>query len=202
MNNKYYPPIPDAAEIFSEDAAQPGLAAPLVSPEPEIALPYPEISDEELAEACRVRLGYSPADRQEVEEMRLRALAEMDNTRKRLAREKEEFQRYAGESVLADILPALDTLDLALSHAPADGACKNFVVGVDMTRKMLLEALGRHGLKEIGQLGEPFDPASHEAISAEAHAAYEPDTVCGLMSKGYRLKDRLLRPAKVVVCKK
>lgn len=200
IHNKYYN-TPDAAEMFSEDVVTP-IGDPLVSPEAAFEIPHPEISDEELAEVCRVRLGYSPADRQETEEIRLRALADMDNARKRLAREKEEIQRYAGESVLSDILPALDTLDLALSHAPKDDVSKNFVIGVDMTRKMLLEALGRHGLTEVGQLGEPFDPATHEAIGAEAHPDYAPDTVCGLMSKGYKLKDRLLRPAKVMVCKR
>jgi molecular chaperone GrpE len=198
MPNTHYYAVPEAAEMFSEDAERPG-PDPLVSPEPEI--PLPDVTDEELALACRARLGLSAADRQEAEDIRLRALADMDNARKRLAREKEEFQRYAGESVLADILPALDTLDLALSHAPRDEACRNFVIGVDMTRKILLEALERHGLTEVGQLGEPFDPANHEAIGAEKHPDYAPDTVCALMSKGYRLKDRLLRPAKVVVCK-
>lgn len=199
MPNRPYESFPEAADMFSEDAERPGNG-PVASPEHEI--PLPGISDEELAHACQVRLGFSAADKQEAEELRLRALADMENTRKRLAREKEEFQRYASESVLADILPALDTLDLALSHAPRDEASKNFVIGVDMTRKMLLEALARHGLVEVGQLGEPFDPAVHEAISTESHPDYAPDTVCGLMSRGYRLKDRLLRPAKVAVCKR
>ena len=137
----------------------------------------------------------------EAEDIKLRALADMDNTRKRLAREKEEHSRYAAENVLSDILPALDNLDLALSHAPQDQASKNFVIGVEMTRKLLLDSLSRHGLTTVGELGEEFDPAVHEAVNMEAHTEYPEGSVCGLMTRGYRLKDRLLRPARVAVCK-
>lgn len=199
-SNDSYQTSTEAAEMFSEDGQNAHSANPLGAQDPEI--PLAAVSDDDLAEACRVRLGYSSAAKQEAEDIRLRALADMENARKRLAREKEEIQRYAGDKVIGDILPALDTLDLALSHAPKDEASKNFIVGVDMTRKMLLEAMGRHGLTEVGQLGEPFDPANHEAIGTENNPDYEADTVCGLMSKGYRLKDRLLRPAKVIVCKR
>ncbi|CAK7046727.1 MAG: Protein GrpE [Desulfovibrio sp.] len=138
----------------------------------------------------------------EANKARLLALAELENARKRMAREKEEFSKFAGESVIADILPAIDNLDLALAYAPEGKECQNFVVGVDMTRKLLLDALSRHGLEQVGALGEPFDPAKHEAMGMEPNAEYEDGQVCGLMSKGYKLKDRLIRPAKVTVCKK
>ena len=137
----------------------------------------------------------------ESERVRMLALADLDNARKRLAREKEEFIKYAGESVIADILPALDNLDLALAYAPQDKDCRNFVIGVDMTRKLLLEALAKHGLEQVGDLGETFDPARHEAVQMEAHPDYQSGQVCSLMNKGYRLKDRLIRPARVKVCK-
>lgn len=137
----------------------------------------------------------------ESERVRLLALADLDNARKRLAREKEEFLKYAGESVIADILPALDNLDLALAYAPQGGECHNFVIGVDMTRKLLLDALAKHGLEPVGELGETFDPAKHEAVQMEAHPEYQSGQVCSLMNKGYRLKDRLIRPARVKVCK-
>ncbi|MCC8194696.1 MAG: nucleotide exchange factor GrpE [Deltaproteobacteria bacterium] len=137
----------------------------------------------------------------EAEKARLMALADLENARKRLAREKEDFVKFAGESIVADILPALDNLDLALAYAPEGKECQNFVVGVDMTRKLLLDALSRHGLEEVGELGEPFDPAKHEAVEMLPHPDYETGQVCGLMNKGYRLKDRLIRPAKVKVCK-
>lgn len=137
----------------------------------------------------------------ESDRVRLLALADLDNARKRLAREKEEFVKYAGESVIADILPALDNLDLALAYAPQDKEAHNFVIGVDMTRKLLLDALAKHGLEQVGELGETFDPARHEAVQMEAHPEYKSGQVCSLMNKGYRLKDRLIRPARVKVCK-
>ena len=137
----------------------------------------------------------------DAEKARLLALAELENSRKRLAREKEDFLRYAGESILADILPALDNLDLALAYAPEGKECKNFVVGVDMTRKLLLDALARHGLEQVGELGETFEPSRHEAVDMVSNQNYQSGQVCALMTKGYKLKDRLLRPAKVAVCK-
>ena len=138
----------------------------------------------------------------EAEKTRLLALADMENARKRLAREKEDFVKFAGESILADIIPALDNLDLALAYAPDGKDCKNFVIGVDMTRKLLLDALAKHGLEQVGELGEVFDPAKHEAVETQEHPDYESGHVCGLINKGYRLKDRLIRPARVKVCQK
>lgn len=137
----------------------------------------------------------------ESEKSRLLAMADLDNARKRLAREKEEFLKFAGESVIADILPALDNLDLALAYAPQGTECHNFVVGVDMTRKLLLDALAKHGLEQVGVLGETFDPARHEAVEMQQHPDFASGQVCSLMNKGYRLKDRLIRPARVKVCK-
>ncbi len=75
------------------------------------------------------------------------------------------------------------------------------MVGVDMTRKLLLDALTKHGLEQVGAVGEPFDPAKHEAVEMQPCPDFESGQVCGLMNKGYRLKDRLLRPARVRVCK-
>ena len=197
MPKKQYTPLEPSA-MFSENTPD---FIPDAATAPEVFISLPEVGDAELTAACRARVCPSCPEKKEAGDARLRDLADVDNIRKRLAREKEEYARYASESVLADVLPSLDTLDLALSHAPREEGSKNFVIGVDMTRKMLLEALARHGLAEVGALGEPFDPAMHEAISHEEHPDYPPDTVCGLMSKGYRLKDRLLRPAKVAVCK-
>jgi molecular chaperone GrpE len=185
----------------------------LPGPEEEETIPPPQVSPEAppplladvpdalLAEACKTRLCPACPVRGEAEDTKLRALADLDNTRKRMAREKEEHIRYAAESVLADIIPALDNLDLALAHAPGDAGSKNFVLGVKMTRKLLLDSLARHGLTEVGALGEPFDPSLHEALNTEANRDFAENTVCGLLGRGYRLKDRLLRPAKVTVCK-
>lgn len=138
----------------------------------------------------------------EAEDMRLRALAEADNARKRFLREKDEAIRYAASGVLSDIIPALDNFDLALEHGKKLEACKDFFVGVEMTRKLLMEALQKHGLSAVGAVGEVFDPALHEAMSMAPDENVPSGSICLLMSRGYKLHDRLLRPAKVIVCKK
>lgn len=160
------------------------------------------MSDEELLSVCKPRLCAACPEKREADDARLRALAEVDNARKRMAREKEEYIRYAGETVLADILPSLDNLDLALQHATQEDVCKNFVVGVEMTKKLLLDALKKHGLERAGVVGEPFDPALHEAVGMTDDENVPDGHVCALLSCGYRLHSRLLRPARVVVCKK
>lgn len=136
---------------------------------------------------------------QELEEQHLRTLAEMDNFKKRLTREKEEQTRYAAENVLADILPALDNLDLALSYGRGNPACADLVTGLDLAQKSLLETLARHGLTTIGAPGEPFNPEFHEALTQESNPAVPAGHVSQLFQKGYCLKGRLLRPAKVIV---
>lgn len=132
---------------------------------------------------------------------RLRALAETDNLKKRLIREKEEFVKFAAEGVLADLLPVLDNLDLALAHGRAVEACKDIVMGVDMTRKVFLDTLARHGLEPCGAEGEEFNPESHEAVGTQPAqpGVMEPGRVARVMQAGYRLRGRLLRPAKVLV---
>jgi len=85
------------------------------------------------------------------------------NLKKRLIKEKEEFQKYATESLIADLLPVLDHLELALAHGREIEACKDFMVGVDMTRKSFVDILAHHGVAEFGQAGEAFSPETHEA---------------------------------------
>jgi molecular chaperone GrpE len=130
---------------------------------------------------------------------RLRALAEADNLKKRLIKEKEEFVKYAAEGVLSDLLPVLDNLDLALAHGRTVTACKDVVQGVDMTRKVFLDILARHGLEACGQQGEEFNPEVHEAVGMQPGGEIPPNHVLQVMQAGYRLRGRLLRPAKVLV---
>lgn len=132
---------------------------------------------------------------------RLRSLAEVENLKKRLIKEKEEFQKYATESLVAELLPVLDHLDLALTHGREIEACKDFMVGVDMTRKAFVEILARHGVTEFGKVGEPFSPETHEAIGMMADPILPADTVGRVVQHGYTLHGRLLRPAKVMVNK-
>ena len=136
---------------------------------------------------------------EKLKEERLRMAAEMDNFKKRLQREHQEQIRYAAEKVLSDLLPALDNLDLALQYGSQNEACKDMLQGIEMTRKQLLEAVAKNGLIALGERGEAFDPAIHEAIGISPDESLEKNTVSQVMQRGYKLNDRTLRPAKVMV---
>lgn len=160
------------------------------------------VTDDALAAECQKRVCPSCSVKKEADDIHLRALADLENTKKRLIREREEQARFAAESVLSDIIPSLDNLDLALQHAGGLKECKDFVVGVRMTRKLMQEALAKHGLQQTGAVGEEFNPAVHEAVGMVNAPDVPNGHVCGLLSSGYKLHDRLLRPARVMVCKK
>ena len=157
---------------------------------------------EEHAPELAVELEKLREQAAEAEDRRLRAIAECENLKKRLIKEKEDFVKFAAENVLADLLPVLDNLDLALAHGRAVEACKDVVLGVDMTRKVFLDILARHGLEPCGQTGEEFNPEYHEAVCmvpGEPGCQVAPGQVAQVVQGGYRLHGRLLRPAKVVV---
>lgn len=137
--------------------------------------------------------------RKELEELRLRTAAEMENFKKRLTREHQEQMRFAAERVLGDLLPSLDNLDLALQYGSQHEACKDMLQGVAMTRKLLLDALAKNGLTTVGEVGDEFNPEVHEAVGFEANPDLAPGSVTRVMQRGYKLNDRLLRAAKVMI---
>ena len=170
-------------------------------PEPsqeEESSPVPE----NLDMLCRLHVCPSCAVQAEAEDVRLRAIAELENVKKRLKREQEESVRFAAEGVLADLLPSLDTLDRAIEYGHENAACKNVTQGVEMTRKLLWDALKLHGLETRGERGEPFNPELHEAVGFDSRDELGEGLVCAIVQRGYMLKDRLLRPAKVLINKK
>ncbi|MDR2573485.1 MAG: nucleotide exchange factor GrpE [Desulfovibrio sp.] len=137
--------------------------------------------------------------RAEVEEIRLRSAAEMENFKKRLKREHDEQMRYAAERVLGDLLPTLDNLDLALQYGGRNEACGDLLQGVSMTRKLLLEAVAGHGLVPFGREGDVFTPEFYEAVGVEKRDELEKGAVSRVLQSGYKLGDRVLRPAKVMI---
>lgn len=161
------------------------------------------LSQEELEALCRESVCPGCDVHKEAETIRLRALADAENVKKRLQRESEEMKKYAGESILADLLPVLDNLDLALAHTDnLDAACKNFVIGVDMTRKLFLDAVKSHGLEAVdASRGSEFNPEVHEALGTVEEPDLENNQIAQIVQGGYFLKGRLLRPAKVMVNK-
>ncbi len=162
----------------------------------------PPALPENLNELCLEHICPTCSQKTDAEQLRLRSLAEMENFKKRLMREHEEQLSYAAERVLADLLPSLDNLDLALQYGSKDEVCKDMLMGVEMTHKLLLDAIKNHGLEPIGQVGEEFTPELHEALSFEIRNDMDAGLVSSLMQRGYKLKGRLLRPAKVCISKK
>jgi len=132
----------------------------------------------------------------------LRQTAELENFKKRAAREKAEAVRYANESVIRDLLPVIDNLERAVEHAQEGGNGKPLVEGVGMVLKGFLDVLARHGVTLISAKGQSFDPEKHEAIAQIETDQVEPNTVVEEHHKGYYLLDRLLRPSLVSVAKR
>ena len=129
----------------------------------------------------------------------LRTAAEFDNFKKRAAKEKEDVQRFGIERLLKDFLPVMDNLERALDHAEQHDP-RQVIEGVRLVQKLFETTLARHGVTGFSALGKPFDPSVHEALMQQE--SDEPaGTVVSEMAKGYKLNDRLVRPAAVVVAK-
>ena len=144
-----------------------------------------------------------PADiaklRQEASDLRdrlMRTLADFDNFRKRAERERQELKRYALLDPLRELLTVSDNLDLALS---AKGSADDLKRGVEMIHRQMGELLRRFGVVEVPAEGQPFDPTVHEAVSREESPEVRTATVTAELRRGYKLHDRLLRPAMVKV---
>lgn len=131
----------------------------------------------------------------------LRQVAELENFKKRMAREKEETIRFANESLIRDMLPILDNLERAVAHAQGGGNGKPLVEGVEMVLKALVDVLSKHGLMPISAIGQIFDPGRHEAMAQVETDSQAPNTVVEEHHKGYLLLVRMLRPAFVSVVK-
>lgn len=134
----------------------------------------------------------------------LRVMAEFENFKKRVSREQEERTKFANENLITEILPALDDLDRVIDHVPEEAApeVKAIADGVALIRRTLFNALAKFGLKEIEALNKPFDPALHEALSVIADNEKDDDTVAAIHRKGYKLGERVIRAAQVIVAKK
>ncbi len=132
----------------------------------------------------------------------LRVMADAENQKKRLVREKEQHCRFATSALIEELLPVVDTLEMAISHGATNEACASLLQGVDMTLKMFFDVLKKQGVEPVGAEGELFDPNLHEAMGQISQPDMENDCVGSLLQRGYRQKDRLLRPAKVLVNKK
>ena len=131
----------------------------------------------------------------------LRISAEFDNYKKRNSRETADFKKYANETLLKNLLNVVDNLERALDVSAKNTDSKGLIDGVELTVAEILKIFANFGVTPIEAVGEPFDPALHQAMQQEESTDFRDNTVTQEFQKGYRLHDRLLRPAMVVVAK-
>jgi molecular chaperone GrpE len=131
----------------------------------------------------------------------LRAVADLDNYKKRAIKEKADIIKYGKEEVIKDILPFVDSLDRALEHADSSDV-QAFKEGIKLIQEQLLSCLKKHGVEKIDSIGLDFDPNFHEAMMQVESEEHPENKVVNEVQKGYLLNGRLLRPSKVCVCKK
>jgi molecular chaperone GrpE len=131
----------------------------------------------------------------------LRLTADFDNYKKRAARERQEAISFANENLLSKLVPVLDAFEMALTAANNDPAAKSLQAGIVMISKQLKSVLADAGLEEIDANGKPFDPNVHEAVSQQESAEVPEGQVLRQVRKGYKFRNRLMRPAGVIVAK-
>jgi molecular chaperone GrpE len=170
------------AEVGQRQTADPGKVEPM--------------------EELMAKLQESEAKAAENYDRYVRVAAELDNYRKRAARDKADAIQYGNENLLRDILPLVDGMDRALEHACNSEDFDAFRKGLKLLQGQLLGCLQKHGVEMIETAGKHFDPHIHEAMMQVESAEHEDSHVVGEFERGYLLNGRLLRPAKVSVCKR
>jgi molecular chaperone GrpE len=163
--------------------------------------PRPLEADEARMRDLEEQIAAAREEARQNEEKWLRERADLENLKKRSARERADLTKFANERVLKDLLPIVDNLERAVEHAQTGGNGQPLVEGVALVLKSLLDVLQRHGVTRIEAKGAPFDPAHHEAMAHVPSAEHEPNVVIEEHQPGYRLNDRLLRPALVTIAK-
>ena len=143
----------------------------------------------------------SAAELQDMNNKYLRLYAEFENYKKRVMKDKEELIKYGNESLLYDLLPVVDSLEMALQHG-ADDVSSGLVQGVELTLKEMRKSLEKYGLVPIEAEGKPFDPAVHHAMAHLERDDVEENIVVEEYRKGYMFKDKVLRASLVAVSKK
>ncbi|GEM00519.1 molecular chaperone GrpE [Halolactibacillus halophilus] len=138
-------------------------------------------------------------DHEALKEKMLRLTAEYDNFRKRTQREKAADLKYKAQDLATDLVPVVDTFDRALQSKPDESSMDSFYEGMEMVYRQLMQALSQAGVEEIETEGETFDPNFHQAVMQVEDDQYESQAIIDTLQKGYRLKDRVIRPAMVKV---
>ena len=198
--------ISDTLEVAPESGkdTQPENAADAVNASPEepvdeVAAPPPEPQQDQLAQR-RAQIDALLAEKSSLYDRLLRAQAEFENYRKRVERERSELYQRGRDDVLLQFLPVVDNFERALSSLETSEADEEALRhGVELIHKQFKDALSKFGLEPVEAVGQVFDPHVHEAVTTEATDKHEENTVIEEFQRGYRIGDRLLRPAQVKV---
>ncbi len=138
-------------------------------------------------------------EKDEAQQRLIRLQADYDNFRRRTQKERENDLKYRSQDLINELLPVLDNFERALQVEVKDEAAQNFVEGMNMVYRQLKDALTKEGVEEIPSQGEPFDPHMHQAVMQVEDENYDSNVVVEELQKGYKLKDRVIRPAMVKV---
>ena len=189
-----------------EPAAPPSAPAPAAAAAGPAPAPAAAPSGKEEFESLKTELEFSMAKGRELmgkikdeHEKMLRAVADLENYKKRALKEKEEMQKFGNEKLLKDFLPVFDNFDRALDAAKSAADFESLRKGVEMTRKLFEDTLGKHGVRAFSAKGQQFDPNRHEAMTAAETTEMPPNHVFSEVLRGFTLNDRLVRPALVIV---
>ena len=139
------------------------------------------------------------SENEELRDRVLRIQAELENFRRRTQKEAVDGMKYQSLPLIRDILPGMDNLKRAIDAVEQSGDTQNLVDGIKMVSQQLYDALKSHAAEQINPEGQTFDPNLHEALSQVPSAEHEPMTICQVVEVGYRIHDRIIRPAKVIV---
>ena len=153
-------------------------------------------------EILKDELGKKEAEYKEMNDKYLRALAEMDNFRKRVAREQSESVKFANEKILCDLLSVVDNMERAVLHSREKKDFDVLIDGLELTMKEFNSVFDKYGVKCIESVGQPFDPNRHHAVAIIESESHQDNTIVEEFRKGYVLNDRILRPSLVSVSKK
>ncbi len=159
----------------------------------------PITSEEAVPEPTLTELEKAVQEAQHWKELALRSTAELDNFRKRAAKERQDAIKYANGSLLETLLPVIDNFEFGLQAARAEGEHSPVLLGMSMVQKQIMDFLKENGVEEIPAVGQKFDPNQHDAVSSQPTADAPEGLILTQIRRGYRLRDRLLRPSSVVV---
>lgn len=193
------------APAVSQDSTspnqEPGSAASSDAPTSNAPADAAADAEAKLEESTPDPLAAAQAETAKLRDQLLRTMADFDNYRKRSRRETQDAEKRAKEDVIRDLLPVFDNFERAAQHAESAADVKSLAEGVAMVMRIFLDTLSKLGVERIVASGTPFDPALHEAVQQIETEEHPPGSVVTEITPGYKMGERLLRPAMVIVAK-